>query len=263
MSVNSERAALSLHNMIREMQRKNIELSRIIKCATQLIMSGVTPNSIPKSILNKLIKSQNEDGGFVSNADTIWNIKFLEYYPEFTVERNRAVEWLCKQQKNGCFGRSIRDMVRIPVTGLAYYLLPELCLGNDNLCYLEDLWKSEMCSLTYKASYTLMAFKKNEYKPKDDILISESVKWLENQQEIDGGFAPWKKHPVGTNIYCTAVSCLGLLSYPEYCSMDRIDRAYDFMVKTQLKNGLWAYHELEDGAAWGLRAMVEIERKRR
>jgi len=262
MSINSERVALSLHNMIREMQRKHIELSRIVKCSTQLIMSGATPNSIPKSILNELIKSQNKDGGFVSNTDTIWNIKFLEFYPEFTIERNRAIEWLLEQQKNGCFGRSKRDMVRIPVTGLAYYLLPELCSMRNNLCSLEDLWKSEIYSLTYKASYTLMAFKANEYIPKDNTLISESMKWLENQQEINGGFAPWKGHPVGTNIYCTAVSCLGLLSYPEYCSVNTIDRAYKFMIDNQLKNGLWAYHELEDGAAWGLRAMVEIEKER-
>ena len=262
MSLSSERAALSLHNMIREMQRKNIELSRIVKCSTLLIMSGATPNSIPRSVLNGLINSQNADGGFVSNTDTIWNIKFLEYYPELSIERKQAVEWLRNQQKDGCLGRSIRDMTRIPVTGLAYYLLPELCVENNNLYCLESLWKSEMYSLTYKASYTLMAFKRNNYVPNDKALISESMKWLECQQEIDGGFAPWKGHPVGTNIYCTAVSCLGLLSYPEYCSSTTIDRAYDFMANTQLKNGLWAYHELEDGAAWGLRAMVEIEKER-
>lgn len=262
MSVNSERAALSLHNMIREMQRKNIELSRIVKCSTQLIMSGATPNSIPRSILNSLIDSQNKDGGFVSNADTIWNIKFLKYYPEFAEEKNKAIKWLLKQQKDGCFGRSKRDMVRIPVTGLAYYLLPELCSKSDRLSCLEKLWKSEINSLTYKASYTLMAFKANEYIPKDNDLIIESIKWLEKQQEIDGGFAPWKGHPVGANIYCTAVSCLGLLSYHEYCSMNTIERAYKFMIETQLKNGLWAYHELEDGAAWGLRAMIEIEKER-
>lgn len=260
MSVYSERTALSLHNMIREMKRKNIELSRIVKCATQLIMSGVTPNSIPKSILNSLIESQNIDGGFVSNVDTIWNIKFLEYYPDYKKERELAKKWLLMQQKEGGFGRSARDMVRIPVTGLAYYLLPELCNCSGNLFSLENLWKLEMNSLTYKASYTLMAFKKNEYKPADNSLIKETIEWLENQQEIDGGFSPWKGHPVGTNIYCTAVSCLGLLAYPEYCSEDVINKAYRYMINTQLKNGLWAYHELEDGAAWGLRALIEIEK---
>lgn len=32
------------------------------------------------------------------------------------------------------------------------------------------------------------------------------------------------------------------------------------MVTTQLKNGVWRYHEIEDGAAWGLRAMTEFEK---
>ena len=259
MSVYSERTALSLHNMIREMYRKKIELARITKCSTQLIMAGATPNSIPMKIVDDVIQSQNEDGGFVANSDTIWNSKFLEFYPPFSNERAKAIEWLKEHRTGLGYGRSIRDMGRIPVTGLAFYLLPELC-EVDNLKWLEDLWISEKNSLTYKAAYSLMAFSKNTYLSSEDTLIKETIDWLACQQEEDGGFAPWKGHPVGTNVYCTAVSCLGLMSYPEIVDHVILEKAYSYLTHTQLKNGLWAYHELEDGAAWGLRALVEMEK---
>lgn len=119
MSVYSERTALSLHNMIREMKRKEIELSRIIKASTQLILSGASPNSIPRDILNELLDSQNADGGFVANADTIWKAKFLEYYPQYKEEKKRAIDWLNAHRTGDGFGRSVRDIGRIPVTGLA------------------------------------------------------------------------------------------------------------------------------------------------
>lgn len=137
--------------------------------------------------------------------------------------------------------------------------MPELCNVNQ-LHWLENLWLKEKNSLTYKAAYTLMAFKQNDYKPVNKDLIGYTMKWLLDQQEDDGGFAPWHGHPVGSNIYCTSVSCLGLLCYPEYCSKEKINNAYKYMVDNQLKNGLWAYHELEDGGAWGLMAMCEIEK---
>lgn len=262
MSLYAERAVLSLHKMIREMERKNIELARIVKCSTQLIMAGTSPNSIPHTVLVKLLKSQNQDGGFVSNVDTIWNLKFLSYYKETEKQQTAALAWLNNHRTGAGFGRSYRDMGRIPVSGLAFYLLPQLCENNHSLNWLENLWISEKNSLTYKAAYTLLAFKQNNYIPNCTGLIDQSVEWLVNQQEDDGGFSPWKGHPVGTNIYCTGVSCLGLLCYPEIVPKHTIRRAYEYMARTQLINGVWPYHELEDGAAWGLRALVEIEKLR-
>lgn len=82
MSKYTERTTMALHTMIREMYRKNIELPRIIKCSTQLLLTGISPNSIPHEILLRLLDSQYSDGGFVSNVDTIWSIKFLSYYSE-------------------------------------------------------------------------------------------------------------------------------------------------------------------------------------
>lgn len=109
-----------------------------------------------------------------------------------------------------------------------------------------------MNSLTYKAAYTILAFNKNKYKPKtNDALICETAKWLSDQQEASGGFAPWRSHPVGENVYCTSVALLALISMNDTAYREAIERAYVYLCKTQLKSGVWAYHEIEDGASWG------------
>lgn len=263
MSIYTDRAMISLHNMVCEMYKKNIDLSRIIKCSVQLLQSGLTPNSIPNDILMECIDMQRDDGGWTAVADTIWNTKFLSYYPDTKNQRVRALAYLKNNKVEYGYGRSARDIGRIPVTGLAFYFLPELA-DLEGLYWLELLWEKEKNSLTYKAAYTLMSFKKNSYLPSNNELIHQTIEWLIYQQEKDGGFAPWKSHPVGTDIYCTAVSCIGLLQYvKEFPNIESsIIKAYDYMRSTQMKNGIWRYHELEDGGGWGLVAMTLFEQWR-
>lgn len=254
------RSVMCLHKMVREMYRKKIEMPRIIKCAAQLLDVGVSRNSILNNILEDCVARQYADGGFVGIADTIWSISFLKYYDE-TETINKAMAWLKKQKNSNGYGRSSRDMTRIPVTGLAYYLLPELATSED-INDLLELWLSEKNSLTYKAGFTLMALKKNSSKITTPInLIQDTVDWLASQQNEDGGFAPWKGHPVGSNIYCTSIATLGLLSYYDMVEPRCIEKTYNYILDKQLKNGLWAYHEIEDGGAWGARTLCELERR--
>lgn len=261
MSKYENRATMSLLNMCNEMFRKNIEIRRITKTCALLLMSGLSPHDIPKRIVDRCLSSQKDDGGFIGNTDTLWNIKFLEFYPQYREERNRAIEWFISDNGNEeGFGRSKRDMHRIPVTGLALYLLPEITT-EKTLEWLENTWSSEKNSLTYKAAYTILAFNKNEYTPKkNNNLIHETALWLKKQQEASGGFAPWLTHPVGENVYCTAVALLALISMHEDSYRAAIERAYKYLCTTQLKSGIWAYHEIEDGASWGLYALSQAER---
>ena len=252
------RATASLLNMANEMYRKGIEISRITKTCALLLMSGVSECIINARILQRCANSQHEDGGFIGNTDTIWNIKLLEYFPNFSAERIAALRWLTTNngQEPG-FGRSKRDMHRIPTTGLALYLLPEL--SNDKiLTWLEKTWSSEKNSLTYKAAYTLLAFHKCHYQAQDKSLVRETVDWLISQQEDNGGFAPWRNHPAGEDVYCTAIATLGLITAGER-AYNAIKKAQDYLCFTQLKSGIWPYHEIEDGSAWALLALVESE----
>jgi prenyltransferase beta subunit len=245
--------------MTKEMFRKNIELSRIVKTSTLLTLSGVSPNCIDENIVKSCAESQLDDGGFTGNTDTIWSICLLQQYPVYTQQANTAGKWLeSNSDEKGGFGRTKRDMHRIPVTGLALYLLPQLS-REKHLKWLEAAWTNEINSLTYKAAYTLMAFNKNNYIPHDQTLIDNTIDWLACQQEDNGGFAPWLKHPVGPNIYCTAIATLGLLSCGIARYSGQIHKAYRYMQNTQLPGGIWAYHEIEDGASWGLYAMSKVE----
>jgi prenyltransferase beta subunit len=118
-----------------------------------------------------------------------------------------------------------------------------------------------MNSLTYKAAYTMLALNRNKYTPKmNSKLVHETATWLSTQQEPSGGFAPWRNHPVGENVYCTAVALLALISMQDDSYRAAIERAYDYLCRTQLRSGVWAYHEIEDGASWGLYALSQAER---
>lgn len=260
MSVYTNRATVSLLNMTKEMYRKDIEISRITKTCALLLMSGLSRSDISKGVVERCLQSQRPDGGFVGNIDTLWNIKLLEFFPEYQVQREDAIQWL--NQGNGSepgYGRSKRDMHRIPVTGLALFLIPELA-DNKTLEWLESTWLSEKNSLTYKAAYTLLAFHQCKARlPYQSPLLHDTVEWLLSEQQDSGGFAPWLDHPVGENVYCTAVAMLGIMSDDTSRHLDAIIRAYRYLCTTQLKTGIWPYHEIEDGSSWGLFALAQAE----
>jgi len=259
MSIYTNRSIVSLLNMTQEMLRKGIENSRIIKTACLTLLSGVSPSCISSEIVRCSVESQREDGGYIGNSDTMFNALFLSHYPEHYSKVEKALSWIQgNSTKNGGWGRTQRDMPRIPVTGLLLYFCPSLAMPK-HLQWLEKTWTSEQNSLTYKAAYALAAFEKKRYEPQDKSIIANTVDWLISQQEINGGFAPWKGHPVGANILYTSVATLGLLAYGKNMLENQILRAYRYMRDTQLSSGIWAYHEIEDGTSWGLYAMTRIE----
>jgi len=251
------KATASLRSMLKEMLTKDLELRRITKTASLLLMSGLSPKSIPKNIINRCKNEQHNDGGWVATTDTIWNIVFLSLYDNDAYQQiiDNGINYLeANTNSNGLWGRSPRDMSRIPVSGLLLAMIPRL----QKRCYLqklETLWKSEIYSLTYKAGYTLMAFSSSGYVPQDNKIIRNTVSWLVHNQRQDGGFAPWKEHPVASDVFCTSIAILGLLKYADMVPIDVFRKAFKWLEDNQLKNGIWPFHEIEDGASWGLYAL--------
>jgi len=254
----------SLCNMIREMDRKNLELKRITKTSSLLILSGLSPNSIPHRIINKVVTTQNEDGGWISIVDTMWNIFFLSLINDNKFSQNiqsGKIYLLKNRNKDGLWGRSIRDMSRIPVTAILLYLFPELNINNE-INKLEKLWISELNSIVYKAGYTLMAFKKLNYNPKIIDLINITIEWLIKNQRDDGGFAPWLNHPIESDVFCTSIATLGLLQFFDnnLVPITVLQKAYQWLIENRLKSGIWKYHEIDDGASWGLITLAELNK---
>ena len=250
----------SLKNMAQEMEAKHIELRRITQVASILLSSGISQVCLPRSLTRRCLAEQNSDGGWVAVSDTMWNVYYLSCLDLQAHQKEiiNGITFLNAQQNStGLWGRSKRDMDRVPVTGLLLYLIPTLATPGRLLSF-ESLWASECNSLTYKAAYALMAFKRHCYQPKNAAIIEQTARWLLTQQRDDGGYAPWKTHPVSSDVYCTAVAALGLLQFSDLIPRYNLEKCFDYLEKTQLPQGIWAFHELEDGASWGLWALKEL-----
>jgi hypothetical protein len=253
------RGIISLSQTTKDFLHKEIELARICRLAVLLKESGVNINSIifPK-IAEKCIEMQRADGGWSDVPETLWCTSLLNLSDEYEVYVERALKWIYSQRKEAQgWGKSIRDTARIPITGLMLYLLPQLS-SDEYFNWLEREWKKEfqgLPCLSYKAAFTLMAFVKNNYHPEDNEIILKTVRWLADQQNNDGGWGPWKDHPVGSDPWCTGICLVSLLHYPDELPQKVLQKALEWLKEKQLPNGLWAYHYLEDGSGWALYAL--------
>ena len=254
------RSVSSLCQIVKDFLNKDIELIRIGRIAVLLKESGVNPETILyHNLTEKCIDMQRDDGGWTDVVETMWCIMVLNHFNEFSDPVEKALLWLKGQEhKDGGWGKSERDSTRIPITGLLLYLLPQLS-SDKNLKWLENEWCQDRelkpC-LTYKAAFTLMAFSQNNYHPESHDLITETVHWLFDQQNDDGGWGPWKGHPAGSDPWCTGIGMVGLSQYPDKFPQEVLSKALKWLREKQLPNGLWPYHYIEEGSGWALYALV-------
>jgi hypothetical protein len=260
MELTIQQGIIALSQTIKDFLQKDIELTRMCRLALLLKESGVNPNTILfKKIAEKCIKMQKDDGGWSDVPETMWCASFLNLSKEYQNSVEKAQKWINDQsQKTQGWGKSLRDSARIPITGLILYFLPQL---SSDVClkWLEKEWKKEWrCEpcLNYKAALTLMAFSKNYYHPEGNEIISKTVHLLADQQNDDGGWGPWKNHPVGSDPWCTGISMVSLLHYPNELPQKVLRNGLEWIKKNQLPSGLWAYHYIEDGSAWALYALT-------
>lgn len=255
-----QHSVISLSQIVRDFLCKGIELTRICRLAVLLKESGINPNTVLyHKLAQKCIDMQKDDGGWADVVETIWCVSLLNSFEEFSDSKEKALKWLKTQRHNeGGWGKSIRDDARIPVTGLLLYLLPQLPSDQD-IKWLENKWYEELeiepC-LTYKAAFTLMAFRQNNYLPVNQDLIAKTTHWLCDQQNDDRGWGPWKNHSVGSDPWCTAIGIVGLLQYPDTVPQKVLCDGLEWLEEKQLPNGLWPYHYIDDGSSWALYALT-------
>jgi squalene cyclase len=190
----------------------------------------------------------------------MWCASFLEVYGDYPESVKSALTWLTEQRHDdGSWGQTERDIGRITVTGQMLYFLPQLA-SKSSLKWLEKKWLQELeinPGLTYKGAFTLMAFKRNDYQPTDSQLISQTIQWLEAQQNDDFGWGPWKGHSVGSDPWCTGITMEGLLQYPDKVPQKVLGTGFEWLKEKQLPNGLWPYHYIEEGSSWALYALTK------
>ena len=257
----TRKGVLALMRILPQYFSKQIDLERISRIALLLIKSGMNKNNkIFSEIVDNCSLTQKIDGGWVGVEDSVWSTALLKEYENYHQNYTHGLEWLKTQSlDHGEWGKSIRDLGRIPLTGLLLYLLPELASENC-LNWLEEKWKKDFYlnpKLTYKAAFLLMSYRSTGFNSVDVPIFNLTVNWLKSQQNEDHGWGPWKGHPTGSSPFCTGMALTGLLQYPESVDRKVIVNGLGWIEKNQLEDGLWADHFIEEGSAWCFYALTE------
>ncbi|MFH1977451.1 MAG: prenyltransferase/squalene oxidase repeat-containing protein [Pseudomonadota bacterium] len=226
-----------------------------------LLTGGHRNNPVIAKSANSILGVQQNDGGWIDIEETMWCLAFLGRLGWATEKYfESGLTWLNSQRHHGGgWGRINRDKPRIPITGLLLHLLPELSDSKD-VSWLKDEWGKDLKSdtrLTYKGGFFLLGLSASDVSANDCPLIEETFTYLYEEQNEDGGFGPWKNHPIGSDPWSTGIVLLGLLSYPEFLKRAVIEKTVNWLAETQLPNGLWPCHYIEEGSAYAYWGLVE------
>ncbi len=232
---------------------RSLEPVRLARDATALLLAGnnISGNLFRRAV-EQLIQSQRPDGGWSDPEETAWAIScicLVRGLEDPVVQA--ATKWLNDVRlSTGGWGRHPRDQARIPVTALISFLAPE-ALKREDIDWLQNEWARDFCGpvrLSYKAGFYLLAMPQGL----ENKLIGQTIAHLAQDQNSDGGFAPWKDHPMGSEAWSTGVVLWGLSRWKDKVDSAILERALNWLHKTQLPSGYWPYHYLDDGASLAL-----------
>jgi hypothetical protein len=241
---------------------ESIEPIRIGRAGNALILSGSDGYLIEKA-LYYLGKWQLVDGGWSDPEETAWAASLIskvkgQEYPIVV----KAIQWLISYRINGSgWGKHSRDQARIPTTALVLTLVPEAGSDEDYMWVAQE-WAKDLSGsvqLSYKAGFYLLVA--GHVSMQGDLeLIGRSIKHLIDDQNDDGGFAPWKNHPIGSDPWSTGVVLWGLSKWIDRVDPAVIERALHWLEVTQLPSGYWPYHYLDEGTSYALIGAVSAMR---
>ena len=216
--------------------------------------------SMPLIADQEIRESQHSDGGWINVPETVLFAVLCRLRPTLQDCYDAALSWLRNVRgADDGWGMSERDVSRIPVTVLILHLLPELS-DQKAVNWLKNAWGKDFqgdTRLTYKGGFFLLGLFASGVTINDCPLINETYSYLFDEQNEDGGFGPWKDHPIGSDPWSTGIVLLGLLSYSELVKREVIEKAVNWLAETQLPNGLWPYHYIEEGSSYAYWGLVE------
>ena len=232
---------------------RSLEPVRLARDATALSLAGNNKSgNLFRRAIEKLIQSQRPDGGWSDPEETAWAISCISLV---RVQKDPAVQAATKWLNNvrlptGGWGRHPRDQARIPITALISSLVPA-AFKSEDITWLKNEWARDFLGpvrLSYKASFYLLAMPQGQ----ENELVEQTIAHLAQDQNSDGGFAPWKNHPMGSEAWSTGVVLWGLSRWRDNVDHKVLERALDWLQKTQLPSGYWPYHYLDEGASLAL-----------
>ena len=252
-----EKAILALAHFLYQGMQQKLEPIRLARAGYALLSSGcsVSGNFPGDSLSVYLAGNQQKDGGWADVEETLWCLGYFNAFGErYDTEIANGWKWLTSVQLPcGAWGKSERDQPRISVTALTAALVPKV-VDSSTLKWLANQWEADLASptqLTYKGAFYLLTQTHSKVS-RDDELVIRTISYLAGEQAEDGGFGPWKGHPLGSDPWSTGVVLWGLSRVGKFVPRQTIEQALAWLKSNQLPNGLWPYHYLDDGTAMAL-----------
>jgi hypothetical protein len=234
--------------------KRDLECVRIARAANALALTEYFHNAEKKHVSTYILSKQRADGGWTDPEETAWAISLLAKTK--TVNDSslvKAYSWLSdNRQANGGWSRHSRDFTRIPTSALVIALAPNAANDIDRN-QIRKIWLSDLDSpvvLSYKAGFYLLA-ESNEKKSAIR-KVDSTITIIEAMQNEDGGFGPWKNHPIGSDPWSTGIVLWGLSKWIKRVDPKVIERALAWLEKMQLPTGFWSYHYLDEGTSYAL-----------
>lgn len=232
---------------------RSLENIRIARTVHALLLTGITDSDkLIQQAIDFFLKKQRLDGGWADPEETAWAagcISQMRGYEDPAVQS--AIKWLHSVRlQSGGWGRHLRDQARIPITALISTLIPE-AFKNEDLRWLQNEWARDFSGpvrLSYKGGFCLLATPQGQ----GDELVARTIAHLSDDQNDDGGFAPWKAHPIGSDPWSTGVVLWGLSRWANLVELSVLERALGWLQKNQLPSGYWPYHYLDEATSLAL-----------
>lgn len=242
---------------------KKLDPERLARVGTVLSSKQEpTKNHLLAELADYLCQLQNADGGWVDVEETAWVIAFLKNMPVYyNPSIEKGLKWLVQQRMSyGGWGRNNRDKPRIPYTSWVIVFIPEIASKEDFIWLEKECIQEKNTDplLSYKIALPLIAFERCNYSLDKKEFVKSLVHLLVKSQNDDGGFAPWRGHPSGSDSWCTSVAVLGLLTNPESVPSWVLAGAFNWLESNQLPNGAWPYHYIDEGTALAYWALKEL-----
>lgn len=246
-------ATIRLRAFVSGALSRSLETVRIARTVHALLLAGIAgSDDLIQQAIDFFLQKQRPDGGWSDPEETAWAISCISLVrgQEDTVVQ-LAIQWLnAVRMLTGGWGRHPRDQARIPITALISFLVTE-AYKREDIDWLQNEWARDFrgpVRLSYKAGFYLLAMPQSQ----EDELVEQTIAHLEQDQNADGGFAPWKEHPMGSEVWSTGVVLWGLARWIDHVDHAVLERALNWLEKAQLPSGYWPYHYLDDGASLAL-----------
>ncbi|MFX0198195.1 MAG: prenyltransferase/squalene oxidase repeat-containing protein [Candidatus Hodarchaeota archaeon] len=249
-------AAKTLTSFLSQVVSRPFDSCRLARAGWAAMFADINPPSfLLEQVSRRILQTRQQDGGWSDPLETAWATGFLakvkgKNNPIF----KSSVNWLKSVRYfKGGWGKHSRDQMRIPDTSIVIELVPEATTEEDRK-YVTMEWQKDLkgiVRLSYKAGFFLLTAASNATE-KDNDLVVATINHLSHDQNDDGGFAPWRGHPIGSDPWSTGVVLWGLSRWVDQVDRAVLEKALNWLQETQLPSGYWPYHYLDDGTSLAL-----------